>query len=55
MKYLYTIFCLAYFGLIGFAIWYTSSAYCLWALILAPSILSNGRHEFIKIELKNKG
>jgi hypothetical protein len=32
---------LLFFGLIAFATYYTSSAYCLWALLLTPSIKFN--------------
>lgn len=27
---------LGFFALIGFATWYTNSAWCLWALLFAP-------------------
>ena len=33
---------MAFFGVIAFAIWYTKSPNCLWALLLFPSLKVSG-------------
>lgn len=41
MKYLMaSVVCASFFSLIGFAVWFTDSAYPLWALLLTPSFKS---------------
>lgn len=48
---------ICFFGLIAFAVWYTHSAYCLWALLLLPSLKAKKDGEngdLINIEFKNK-
>lgn len=35
--FIYALILLMFFSLIGFAIHYTGSAWCLWALVLIPS------------------
>ena len=39
MKYLaMALIYIAFFSLIGAAVWFTGSAWCLWALVLTPSM-----------------
>ena len=45
---------LGFFGLIGYTIWLTGSALCLWALILVPMVLNNGEKPFIDIQIGEK-
>jgi len=41
----FTLIYLAFFGVIGFAIWWTKNANCLWALLLFPSLKMNSGKE----------
>jgi len=34
------LICIAFFGLIGFALWFTKSPWVLWALLLIPNYSS---------------
>ena len=36
---------IAFFGLVGFTVWWTASAWGLWALLLTPSIKTNSDDE----------
>jgi hypothetical protein len=46
MKYLsMALIYIAFFGLIGFATWYTNSPWCLWALLLMPESKSETKKE----------
>jgi hypothetical protein len=35
----------AFVSLIAFTVWFTGSPWCLWALVLTPSVISKGEDE----------
>lgn len=45
MKFSVSVIYVAFFGLIGFAIYYTGSAMPLWALLLMPSYKNNDKKD----------